>query len=264
LAEAARTHLELARVMRQASSRLVPEALLVALDWAERSRRVTLIHTIEAELRKASEAELYRRAYRRARGWGIREDIASLSDVQGEKATILFFDLRNFTGFSLLQDPHTVQVTLNQVFAELAAVVERHHIVVNQYLGDGFMALVREDGHPRRAVRGGLEMLQALEGLNRARRLLGLPLLQARIGVCTGDVVFGNLGTHRKIDFTAVGPTVNQAARVQGEALPNAVCVSQGTYERVKDEVAVKDVDGRQVALKGIGEVRVWDVLTRT
>lgn len=259
-AEAARTHLELARVLRLAAARLVPEVLLEALDWAERSRRDRLIRTVEEELRGVSEAALYRRAYRRARGWGIRDDVAGLSDVRGEKATVLFLDLRDFTGFSLVHDPRAVQATLNQVFAQLAPAVERQKLVVNQYLGDGFMAFAREDGHPQRAVRGGLEMLQALAGLNRPRRLLGLPALHARIGVATGDVVFGNLGTHRKIDFTAVGPTVNLAARLQGEAAPGAVCVSQGAYERIKDSVHVQDERGRLVTLKGIGEVRVWDV----
>src|SRR4051812_4468257 len=98
------------------------------------------------------------------------------------------------------------------------------------------MALVRGEGHARRAVAGGLDLLAALEAFNRPRRLLDLPELQARIGVSTGEVVFGNIGTYRKIDFTAVGPTTNRAARLQGEAIPGAVCASQETYERIKDE----------------------------
>jgi class 3 adenylate cyclase len=105
-------------------------------------------------------------------------------------------------------------------------------------------------------------VLAALRAFNRPRKVLGLPLLEARVGLATGDVCFGNVGTHRKVDFTAVGPTTNLAARLQGEALPGeAVCVPWATYKAVKDEVEVKASEGRMVRPKNMEDTRVWDVV---
>jgi class 3 adenylate cyclase len=262
--EAARCWMERARV-RQArceAPTLVSEALQSALELAERSRRDKLIAEIERRLAEVDEAALYRQRYQRARGRGIREDTFSLRHGSGEKATMMFFDLRNFSGYSLEEDASQVLLTLNQVFARVGRVLERHEIVVNQYLGDGFMALVRGRDHARRAVAGALDVLGALRAFNRPRRVLALPLLEARIGLATGDVCFGNVGTHRKVDFTAVGPTTNLAARLQGEAIPGeAVCVSEATWKAVKDEVEVKKADGRVAKPKNMDEVRVWDVI---
>ena len=265
-AEAARALLELARVQRRrpGASAVVIESLRSALEQADFSRRDVLVSEIERELAEVNQEELFRRAYRRARGAGIPEDIGSLSVTQGEKATILFLDLRNFTGFSLTQDPRIVQMTLNQIFADMAAVVSRHDIIINQYLGDGFMALVRDKDHARRAVAGALEMHSVIAAFNRPRRLLGPePLLEARIGVATGDVVFGNIGTYRKLDFTAVGPTTNLAARLQTEARPGMVCISEETFHRLQDGFTYEADGGRRATLKGIGDVRVWDVKER-
>ncbi len=204
---------------------------------------------------------LYRRLYRRARGRGIREDTTSLRRGTGERATVLFLDLRDFSGFALAEDANLVTLTLNQIFAELADVLQRHDIVVNQHLGDGFMALVRGDDHARRAVAAGLDMHETLTAFNRPRRVLGLPLLEPRIGVATGDVYLANVGTHRKIDFTAIGPTTNLAARLQAEALPASVCVPEATYARIRDQFTVANEEGRLTHPKGMGEVRVWDVV---
>jgi class 3 adenylate cyclase len=264
-AEAARAWLELARVQkrRPGVTVAVVESLRVALAQADLSRRDQLINEIERELGTVDREELFLRAFCRARGTGIPDVVGALDAVEGEKATILFLDLRNFTGFSLTQDPRVVRLTLNQIFADLAVVVERHEIVVNQYLGDGFMALVRDKEHARRAVAGAVEMQEAVAAFNRPRQLLGKQLLEARIGICTGDVVFGNVGTYRKLDFTAVGPTTNMAARLQNEARPGAVCISAETQRLVQGEFAFADPAGRLVSLKGIGEVRVWDVIGR-
>lgn len=263
-AEAARTFLELSRVQasRPDGHAALVESLRAALEQADQSRRDALIEEIERALTKADREELYKRAYRRARGAGVPEDLGSLTAVRGEKATILFLDLKNFTGFSLLNDPHLVQRTLNQIFADMTAVVERHNIIISQYLGDGFMAVVRDADHAARAVAGALEMQAVVAAFNRPRRLLeGEHLLEARIGVATGDVVLGNIGTYRKLDFTAVGPTTNLAARLQTECRPGSVCIGEETWQRVKDLFTLDDHAGRIADLKGIGTMRVWDVL---
>jgi adenylate cyclase len=87
--------------------------------------------------------------------------------------------------------------------------------------------------------------------------------IEVRVGVSRGSVVFANVGTYRKIDFTAIGPATNEAARLQTEAEPGAVCVSGATWERVKGLFVAREEGGRKVQLKGFGAATVWDVVGR-
>jgi serine/threonine protein kinase/class 3 adenylate cyclase len=264
-AEAAHTWLELARLQRRtgASALLASQALRQALDQAECSRRETIITAVERELAEVDSAELARRSYERARGRDIVEDVTSLTAARQETASVLFLELHNYGEFAREQDPHLVRRTLNQIWADLEPVLERHGLVVNQYLGDGFMAFARGDGHARRAVAAGLDIQAAVEEFNRPRRLLQMRLIEVRIGVSAGSVVFANVGTYRKIDFTAVGAATNEAARLQTAAEPGAVCVSAATWKEVADTFAVKEGAGRTVLLKGFGITTVWDVIGR-
>ena len=75
--------------------------------------------------------------------------------------------------------------------------------------------------------------------------------------------MLGNIGTHQKVDFTAVGPTTNQAARLQGKAKPGMVCISQSTHKVVEGRFELDDPAGREEELAGVGKVRVWDVKGR-
>jgi class 3 adenylate cyclase len=125
------------------------------------------------------------------------------------------------------------------------------------------MALVRDRDHARRAVEGGLDLLAAAERFNRPRRVLGLRELVVRVGVSTGPVYFGNVGTPRKVDFTACGPTTNLAARLQGECRPGTVCISEATYGRVKDWFTCDPDEPQTLTLKGFGQQQVWFVTCR-
>jgi len=266
LALAARAYLKLARLqLKKLGTIGVPrEALLAALEHADQSRRDSLINEVERELAEVDEVELYKRVYRRARGRGIRDDIGTLESAVSERATVMFLDLRASTELVMKEDAAVVRLTLNQLFAVLTQALEKHHVVINQYLGDGFMALSREGDHARNAVAGALDVLQSLERFNRPRRVLGLKVLEARIGISSGDVVLGNIGTHQKIDFTAVGPATNQAARLQGRVKDGLVCISEMTHGIVKELFEFADAGGRKVEnVAGVGDMMVWDVTGR-
>jgi tetratricopeptide (TPR) repeat protein len=197
-AEAARTQLEIARTLRsrRASKRLRTQALLDALDRAERCCRDVLVREIEAELTQIDAASYCSHIYHRARGRGIHADTVSLRTGSREEATVMFLDLQGSTDYVRSTDPEVVMLTLNQMMADLATVLEHHAVTVNQYLGDGFMALVRGADHAQRAVVAALEAVQVLQAFNRPRQVLQMPLLRARIGISTGGVVFGNVGTY--------------------------------------------------------------------
>jgi class 3 adenylate cyclase len=104
-------------------------------------------------------------------------------------------------------------------------------------------------------------VVQVFEEFNRPRKVLGLPRLRVRIGINTGDVLLGNVGTYQKMDFTAVGTTTNLAARLQSEAEPDLPCISRATYEQVQEHFVCNANNPRKVTLKGLGEQEVWDIV---
>jgi class 3 adenylate cyclase len=262
-AEAARTQLEKSRVLRARGvpRPLVTEALCRALDRAEQCRRDTLVREIEAELCEVDEAAYYAHIYRRSRGRDVPAETVSLLSGEREAATVLFLDVQGSTEFARVSDPEVVMMTLNQMMAEFETVLDRHQASVTAYLGDGFMALLRGTDHPKRGVLAALELADALKEFNSPRKVLGLKALNVRIGISSGEVFIGNVGTYHKMDFTAIGTTANLAARLQSEAEPGWPCISRTTYEQVKDKFAFKSETPRTVSLKGLGQQEAWDVI---
>ena len=126
-AEAARTQLEIARTLRARNTAraLVTDALVKALDRAERCRRSLLMQEIEEELKATDEAEYCRHIYRRARGHGIDADTVSLLSGERAVATVMFLDLQGSTDYVHSNDPEVVLMTLNQMMADFAAVLEK-------------------------------------------------------------------------------------------------------------------------------------------
>ena len=264
-AEAARTQLEQARVLRARNvpRPLVTDALCNALGRAERCRRDALVREIEAELAEVDEAAYYRHLYHRSRGREVLAESVSLLSGERESATVLFLDIEGSTEYARTSDPEVVMMTLNQMMAAFEAILDRHSATVTAYLGDGFMALLRGTDHATRGVRASLEMVEALKEFNLPREVLGLKPLRVRVGVASGEVFIGNVGTYQKMDFTAIGTTANLAARLQSEAEPGQPCVSRSTYEQVRDSFVFRKDRARVVNLKGLGRQEAWDVLRR-
>ncbi len=261
--EVARTQWQRAQLLRSSGAALpiVVKAFVEALESAEGCRRHALVRAIEGELRHVDEVVYWRRVYHRARGREVLETTVSLLDGTRESATVLFLDLQGSTAYMNATDPDVVMVTFNQMMADLADLLNRHGLHVTAYLGDGFMALVRGQNHARRGVAAALEVTRVLREFNRPRAVLGLPPFHARLGLSTGEIVLGNVGTYDKMDFTALGTTVNLAARLQSEAEVGKPCISAGTYEAVKDVTVFQEGSPRTVYLKGLGERQAWDVV---
>jgi adenylate cyclase len=147
--------------------------------------------------------------------------------------------------------------------ADFVEALRRNGVTVNQYLGDGFMAIVRGERHAPRAVAAGLDLVETVRAFNRPRDLLGVDGLAARVGVATGEVLLSNVGTYDKMDFTAIGVPVNTAARLQTEGRPMHPCISERTRDAVGGEFAFLPDSPRDADLKGLGRERVWDVAGR-
>jgi len=159
--------------------------------------------------------------------------LTSRAALEGERrqVTVLFADLAGFTTLAEARDPEDVHSLIDRCFAAISAEVHRFEGSVNQYTGDGVMALfgapiAHEDG-PRRAVHAALGIQRAIRVLNRELEAQKGVSLQLRIGLNTGPVVVGKIGDDLRMDYTAVGDTTNLAARMQQAARPGSVVISE-------------------------------------
>ncbi|MFZ5442677.1 MAG: adenylate/guanylate cyclase domain-containing protein [Myxococcota bacterium] len=165
------------------------------------------------------------------------------------EVTVLFADIRGFTTMSSHMPPEEVVRFLNAFFGEAVDAVERHGGVVDKFIGDCVMALwgavdQREDG-ARNCIAAALEMV------NRARKITvnGAPL-DVGVGINTGPAVVGAIGAQRRLDYTAIGATVNLAARLCGIAQSGQVLVTSDTLMRAGPGVVHEASEA--VILKGI------------
>jgi class 3 adenylate cyclase/tetratricopeptide (TPR) repeat protein len=171
----------------------------------------------------------------------------SRSALEGERkqVTVLFCDLANSTPLAEMLGPEAMHGLLDSFFELALGEVHRYEGTINQFLGDGFMALfgaplARED-HARRAVLAALGMHRALR-----ERAIGKPRggeeLDVRMGLNTGLVVVGKIGDNLRMDYTAIGDTTHVASRLEQLAAPGSIVISEATYRLVRGYVLVEDL----------------------
>ena len=193
-------------------------------------------------------------------------------DLQGEEmvVTVLFSDIRNFTTISQKLSPHEVVEMLNEYFGRVCAPILRERGNVNKFIGDAVMAMfgspVPYPDHARRAIRAALGMIEAAEEFREWMRKRfpdrGLPDFSIGVGLHTGPVISGDIGTDRRREYTIIGDTVNTASRLEGmtKELGWKIVASRKT---VADAGAgVREGDGNSVMVKGrSGEIDVVEIL---
>jgi adenylate cyclase len=162
-----------------------------------------------------------------------------------KKIAILFADIRGFTPFAESLLPYDVIYVLNRYFQKMGFVINRNGGMINNYMGDGFMALFgleNPDKAAEQAVRAGVEMLEEVEKLNPYFESLYHHRLRIGIGIHCGWVVVGNLGASQSQTVTAIGDAVNFASRIESanKQVGTSLLISQETYEEVK-ELAIVD-----------------------
>jgi adenylate cyclase len=173
----------------------------------------------------------------------IRDPAALDLEGEAQEITALFADLRGFTTFSERFPPHAVVQMLNEFFTEMAAVITAHGGIVMQYVGDNLYAVFPEKGgadHARRALGCALDMLARLEALNARRSARSEPVLAVGIGLHTGPVIAGAIGSPELLQYSYVGDTVNTASRIERltRVLGRTLLVSGTTFARAGGKAA--------------------------
>src|SRR5205807_3424753 len=147
--------------------------------------------------------------------------LTSRSALEGERkqVTVLFADVAGFTTLAEQLDPEVVHDIINRCFERITAEVHRFEGTINQYTGDGVMALfgapIAHEDSPRRAVHAALGIQRALRDYAKELESERGLALRMRVGLNTGPVVVGRIGDDLRMDYTAVGDTTNLAARMQ-------------------------------------------------
>ena len=191
--------------------------------------------------------------------------LTTRSALEGERkqVTVLFADMAGFTTLAEQLDPEVVHDIINRCFEGITAEVHRFEGTINQYTGDGVMALfgapIAHEDSPRRAVHAALGIQRAIRDVAQTLQAERGLRLQMRIGVHTGLVVVGKIGDDLRMDYTAVGDTTNLAARLQQMAQPGSVVVSAATHQHVAGFFETRDLG--EMAVRGRAPVQAFEVL---
>lgn len=199
----------------------------------------------------------------------VVEELLDTSDglkLGGEirEVTIMFSDLRGFTPLCEHLSPNQVIDVLNGYLSRMSKVISQYKGTINEFIGDAiltfFGAPIKYGDSTARAVACALAMQLAMEGINIENTEKGLPSLFMGIGINTGEVIVGNIGSKERAKYGVVGHNINLASRVQGATLGGQILITPSTFEQVKDLVVVRGV--RPVRFKGVEEdIDLYDVV---
>lgn len=186
--------------------------------------------------------------------------------------SILFTDISDFTSWCSSREPEEIRSTLNEYYSEMARIVFNYDGTVDKYMGDGILAFfgdpIEYDDHAFRAVKAAIEMQQRARELKEKWKAQGRLHIKMRIGVNTGEVVVGNMGSENRVDYTVIGSTVNLAQRLEDSAPLEGILISQSVYAELKKEEKyknnVKDIKTNfygKIRIKGLSEeIEVYEV----
>ena len=170
------------------------------------------------------------------------------------KVTVLMSDLRGFSAVSEWLPPEKVVTLLNLYFGAMAEVVDEYKGTINEFIGDGifvmFGAPVSRADDAQRAIACAVAMQCAMNAVNEQNQQVGLPAIEMGIGINTGEVVVGNVGSQKRAKYTVIGNHVNLAARIESYTVGGQILISEDTLKDANCEVKI---NGQlQVEPKGI------------
>lgn len=181
----------------------------------------------------------------------VRDPSRVTARGQKKELTILFSDIKSFSTHTATMDPDHVQRLLNEYFDEMVRIVFEHGGTVDKFIGDGLMVFFGDPedqpDHALRCVRAAVEMQRSVRRMGMTWGGQAERPVQIRIGIHTGEVIVGNMGSRRRLDYTALGATVNLAARLESSAPVGGILISSRTRECL----------GGAVQTAALGEIQV-------
>ncbi|MCG8568522.1 MAG: HAMP domain-containing protein [Spirochaetes bacterium] len=173
------------------------------------------------------------------------DELVKKTDEQQEASsrkhtTVLFSDIRGFTAFSDNSEPHEVIQNLNDILQSQTHIVEKFNGDIDKFVGDEIMAVF---DNPQDAVRCGYHLIKAVYEVNKKNNTS----LYIGVGINSGEVVAGNIGSKNRLEYAIIGDTVNLASRLCSMAKKNMLLISKNTYEEVKDIVDIKIIANQKI-----------------
>lgn len=238
-----------------------------------RVRTHLMIRKLQKDLsERIKDLEIRNRFIRRTFGQYLSDEIVHnllQSDniqVGGEKRTItiLMSDLRGFSSISERLAPEDIVAMLNNYLCAMTDVILKYEGTIDEFIGDAILVLfgapIWKPDHAERAAACALEMQNAMEKLNKQNRSLGFPELQMGIGINTGEVVVGNIGSVKRAKYGVVGRNVNITSRIQSYTVGNQVLISENTYDCISEIARIRQ--SFKVNPKGVKEpVTLYDLI---
>ena len=178
------------------------------------------------------------------------------------EVTVLLSDLRGFTPYSEKRQPEEVVEILNRYLDAMVDIILMHGGIIDSFIGDGILVIFDSKGcddHAQRALQCAVAMQDAMVAFNAYNRAHELQELEMGIGINSGSVVIGNIGSQRCMKFSVIGQTVNLVARIESFTIGGQILISEATLEHVKDIV---EVAGQlRVKVKGLSHpIKIFDV----
>jgi adenylate cyclase len=242
---------------------IVPLYSLVAAQY---SAAVSYQRYLEGRKRREIQAMFGRYVSQRVVEQLVKNPDMANPSGRKERLTMFFSDVRGFTSMSEKMEPQEVQQLLSEYFTEMTRILFKHGGTLDKFMGDAVMAFFGnpepQPDHALRAVLMALEMQEAVAGLNQKWLSEGRRTIGVGMGIDTGDVTVGNLGSKDFLDYTVIGDHVNLACRLEQNAKAGEIIITQATYDEVKTAVEVEPME--PIKVKGKAEpIPIYRVLRR-
>jgi adenylate cyclase len=193
---------------------------------------------------------------------GGEDTIDDIMEPKELMATILFADIVGFTRLSESMPPRQINIILNRYFSRMTDIVFSHAGTLDKYIGDGLMAVfgapMEKEDDAERAVRTALEIRRQVTAM--MEKTSEDSKFDIRIGLNTGRVVAGNIGSSKRMEYTVIGDPVNIASRLESIAKPNQIVIGEETFNLVKDKFKIQGIGTKKVKGKS-SEIMVYEVL---
>ncbi len=239
---------------------------LYALVAAQYSAGISYQRYLEGHKRRQVQAMFGRYVSPRVVEQLVRNPDMANPSGRKERLTMFFSDVRGFTSMSEKMEPQEVQHLLSEYFTEMTRILFKHGGTLDKFMGDAIMAFFGnpepQPDHARRAVLMALEMQEAVARLNQTWSAGGRRTIGVGMGINTGEVTVGNLGSKDFLDYTVIGDAVNLACRLEESAKAGDIIITQATCNEVRNAVEVEPLEPIRVKGKS-NPIPIYRVLRR-